>query len=511
MSLIEKASIEGFTRSVFSSKDPETSINEAYKFLREHFPLDFMNMPIYDSQRGSIWYRSFATNNGVILVDETIRLSETAQTEAKRLMSERVNILRNIDSNPVTKAVADHLGIKDVGSTLMLIMGLEPGIFCVLALFAYGEGRYKETHLKLLKEFYDPVAAAVRHILSLMEIASLKERLIIETQEIRDRLVYRIIGAETGLKEVMNLVEQAAPLDVPVLLMGETGTGKEVIANAIHNRSRRADGPFICVNCGAIPETLLESELFGYEKGAFTGATGLRKGYFEQADRGTIFLDEIGELSLQAQVKLLRVIQTMSFQRIGGSRSISVDVRIISATNRDLAHMVKNQQFRSDLWFRLNVFFIHILPLRERKIDIPVLAEYFAQRQSVEMNLPYKYSFLPGAIEQLQKYDWPGNVRELQNVIERALIVSKGKPLSFPNLIDPHQSGSEEEYPAQPGEFPTIDEMIDRHIRKTIAITNGRIAGKGGAAELLGVNPSTLRGKMRKLGIQIQRTSEILE
>jgi transcriptional regulator with GAF, ATPase, and Fis domain len=198
----------------------------------------------------------------------------------------------------------------------------------------------------------------------------------------------------------------------------------------------------------------------------------------------------------------------MTFQRVGGSRAISIDVRVITATNRDLASMVENQQFRSDLWFRLNVFPIRIPSLRERKVDIPALAEYFARRQSIEMNLPYKYRFLPGAIEQLQRYEWPGNVRELQNVIERALIISRGEPLSFPNLTDGLHSKADQKYLPQPDHYLTMDEMIDQYIRETLSLTNGRIAGKGGAAELLALNPSTLRGKMRKLGLQIKRLPE---
>jgi transcriptional regulator with GAF, ATPase, and Fis domain len=505
INLIDKKSIDAFTQRVFSSRDLEFSINEVYKFLRKHFPLDFMNIPIYDSQRGTLWYRSFVTDDGVILADETIRLSEIAQAEAQKMALQKIILISNVQEHPVTREVGAHLGIEDVGSTVILNMGVGPERYGILGLVAFGIERYKEVHLKLLEDLFEPVAGAVRHILSQLEIASLRERLIIENQEIRDRLAYRIIGAEAGLKEVMSLVDQSAPLDVPVLLMGETGTGKEVIANAIHHRSSRSDGPLISVNCGAIPETLLDSELFGYEKGAFTGAVSLKKGYFEQADRGTIFLDEIGELSLQAQVKLLRVIQTLAFQRVGGSRTISIDVRVITATNRDLATMVENRHFRSDLWFRLNIFPIRIPPLRERKIDIPALAEYFVRRQSIEMNLPYTYHFLPGAIEQLQRYDWPGNVRELQNVIERALIISNGESLSFPNLSGGPNVQADVEFLTSPELYLTMDEMIDQYIRKTLTLTKGRIAGKGGAAELLALNSSTLRGKMRKLGIQIKR------
>jgi transcriptional regulator with GAF, ATPase, and Fis domain len=284
--------------------------------------------------------------------------------------------------------------------------------------------------------------------------------------------------------------------------MGETGVGKEVVANAIHHLSKRSDGPMISINCGAIPDTLLDNELFGHEKGAFTDASTMKQGYFEQADRGTIFFDEIGELTLQAQVKLLRVIQDMTFQRVGGKRP---NVRVIAATNRDLGDMIANLQFRKDLWFRLNVFPIHIPALRERKIDIPALAEYFARRQSIEMNLSFRFRFAPGAIEQLQNYDWPGNVRELKNVIERALIICQGQPLSFPNLFG--ISAQEQESPQLPdsGPYPTLNDIQARHIKQTLTRSKGRITGKAGAAELLDIKPSTLRARMKKLGIRVER------
>ncbi len=352
---------------------------------------------------------------------------------------------------------------------------------------------------------FGPVAGSIRHILSQLEITSQRERLITENQELKKRLGYRIIGAESGLKKVIHSVQQVAELDIPILLSGETGVGKEVIANAIHLRSKRSKGPLVSFNCGAIPETLLESELFGYEKGAFTGADGMKRGYFEQADGGTVFMDEIGELSVQAQVKLLRFLQSMELRRVGGTRTISVNTRIVSATNRDLETMVINARFRKDLWYRLNVFPIRIPPLRERKDDIPEFAEYFASRQSVDMNLPYPHEFAPHAMEQLKTYDWPGNVRELQNVIERALILSRGEPLHFPDLSAcPGNLPGEASF-RQPDHFPTMAEMITLHIKKSVHLANGRIEGRGGAAELLGMNPSTLRAKMRKLKIKISR------
>ena len=274
------------------------------------------------------------------------------------------------------------------------------------------------------------------------------------------------------------------------------------MANSIHRLSRRANGPLISVNCGAITETLLDDELFGHEKGAFTGANNLKVGFFEQAHGGSIFLDEVSELSKKAQVKLLRVLQDMTFQRVGGQRPISVDTRVIAATNRDIETMVANGEFRKDLWFRLNTFPIAVPPLRERKDDIPILAHFFTERFKVEMNLPYSHRFASEAMAQLQKYHWPGNIRELENVIERALIINRGAPLSFSSLDEGRESISMDTAGEQAARVLTLDEAMRNHINKVLEITGGRIEGRGGAAEILDVKPSTLRARMKRLGIR---------
>jgi transcriptional regulator with GAF, ATPase, and Fis domain len=265
--------------------------------------------------------------------------------------------------------------------------------------------------------------------------------------------------------------------------------------------SPRKDGPFIKVNSGAIPETLLDSELFGHEKGAFTGALTQKRGRFERAHQGTIFLDEIGELPLQAQVRMLRVIQEKVIERVGGTKTIPVDIRIIAATHRNLEEMVGLEQFRKDLWFRLNVFPIEIPPLRDRKGDIPSLVRYFMDRKSKELKLHPQPKLAPGAIERLMDYHWPGNVRELENMVERALILNRTGPLSFDRLILTYQ----EEEPAalahrEDGSL-ILDEVISRHIRSVLKMTKGKVHGPRGAAEVMGLNPSTLRNRMNKLGI----------
>jgi transcriptional regulator with GAF, ATPase, and Fis domain len=265
----------------------------------------------------------------------------------------------------------------------------------------------------------------------------------------------------------------------------------------------------IKVNCGAIPEALLDSELFGHEKGAFTGAISQKRGRFERANKGTIFLDEIGELPAQAQVRLLRVLQTKEIERVGGTTSIPVGVRIISATNRNLQEMVVTGRFREDLWFRLNVFPIMIPPLRQRREDIPALVHHFLDRKSNELKLTERPVLAPGALERLMGHDWPGNVRELENLIERALIQSRGDMLSFETLSAPQVPVGREVTHASGSDFAllSLDKINAQHIRQALEVAGGKINGPGGAAQILGLHPNTLRARMNKLGIPYGRKS----
>jgi transcriptional regulator with PAS, ATPase and Fis domain len=281
--------------------------------------------------------------------------------------------------------------------------------------------------------------------------------------------------------------------------------GKEMIANAIHTLSRRKKGPFIRVNCGAIPETLIDSELFGHEKGAFTGAIARKRGCFERAEKGTIFLDEVAELPPQAQVRMLRVLQDKEIIRVGGSEQIKVDIRIIAATHQNLQDMVKNGLFRADLWFRLHVFPIMIPPLRDRKEDIPALVSQFIKKKAKELQVSTIPTIAPGAMESLKAYDWPGNVRELENVVERAIILCKDRPLTFNDIVwagnySDHQEPRPKEY-----EYLELDLVVSRHIRAVLKLTKGKISGPGGASEILGINYGTLRHRMKKLGIPYGR------
>jgi transcriptional regulator with GAF, ATPase, and Fis domain len=334
----------------------------------------------------------------------------------------------------------------------------------------------------------------------LEEIRQLKDQLEAETDYLRteirrERGFDRIVGQSPALLEVLAKVAQVAPTPSAVLLLGETGTGKELLAHAIHDRSPRRHGPLITVSCAALPPTLIETELFGHEKGAFTGATGARAGRFELAHGGTLFLDEIGELPLELQAKLLRVLQHGEFERVGSGRPRAVDVRIVAATHRDLGQAMTDGRFREDLYFRLSVFPIEVPPLRARREDIPLLVWACITRRQAQLGRAIE-RVPKRAMDALRAYAWPGNVRELENVIERALILSTGPTLRLEEPLGRSARGAAGE-PA----LERLDAVERAHIRRVLATCDWKIDGTGHAAAKLGLNPSTLRSRMRKLGI----------
>lgn len=372
------------------------------------------------------------------------------------------------------------------------------------ALGALNVGRRRDAgfdpdDVQLLGQVAQQIAIAVENALAFREIAVLKDTLTKEKVYLEEEIqtaynFEEIVGESRALKQVLKQVQTVAATDSTVLILGETGSGKELIARALHNLSDRRERTFVKLNCAAIPTGLLESELFGHEKGAFTGAIATKIGRFELADRGTIFLDEVGEIPLELQVKLLRVLQEQEFERLGSTRTMRVNVRVIAATNRDLGQMVDEQKFRSDLYYRLKVFPVTVPPLRARVEDIPVLVRHFVQKFASRMKKRLE-SVPTDAMRALQAYGWPGNVRELENFIERAVILSSGSELFVP--------AAELKRPVLPpnGSATTLEEAERDHILKALRETNWVVGGSSGAAARLGMKRTTLQSKMQKLGI----------
>jgi transcriptional regulator with GAF, ATPase, and Fis domain len=385
-----------------------------------------------------------------------------------------------------------------------------------LLLIAQGDREFEDSHLEMLESLREPFSVALENDQRLHEMARLREAAEAERGALmrrlgRTELGETIVGEQTGLRQVMERVELVAHSDVPVLILGETGTGKELVARALHVRGSRHQGPFIRVNCGAIPSELIDSQLFGHEKGSFTGAEQSRQGWFERADGGTLFLDEIGELPLEAQVRFLRVLQDGFVERVGGTHPIHVDVRVVAATHRDLAMMVREHRFREDLWYRLAVFPLLLPPLRERSEDIRELANHFAERAAARFTLSPAHPSEED-IRLLQSYDWPGNIREFGAVIDRAAILGDGKGLEVAKALGSMNSRDVQTPQSSTAPSPwvntrpysevlSLDEAMRAHIETVLKLTEGRIEGRRGAAALLRINPHTLRARMRKLGV----------
>jgi formate hydrogenlyase transcriptional activator len=411
---------------------------------------------------------------------------------------------------------ARRLGMRDtaqaeVGTVCILPLVSRGRVLGTFGVCKYQDNAFNSDDMEFLTQIGNQVAIAVENALAFGQIRELKDKLAQEKlyleDEIRSEMNFaQIVGKSASLRRVLKHVETVAPTDSTVLIYGDTGTGKELIARAIHDLSPRRSKPFVKLNCAAIPMGLLESELFGHEKGAFTGAIAQRIGRFEVANGGTIFLDEIGEVPLELQTKLLRVLQEREFERLGSSRTLRTDARLIAATNRDLEAMVAEQKFRSDLFFRLNVFPVHVPPLRERQGDIPLLVRHFTQQFSRRMNRVIE-TIPSAAMDALCRYHWPGNIRELQNVIERAVIISSGPvlgvdvtDLKFPKAGPPEAKLSAPK--STNGALHDVLEETERQqILKALKECNWVVAGPNGAAAHLAMKRSTLQLRMQKLGI----------
>jgi formate hydrogenlyase transcriptional activator len=429
-------------------------------------------------------------------------VSPAQEALASRAMNSRQPlVLNDLENSAARTRAADRLKAEGVKSACFLPLITQDRVLGTMNLVSRQKDAFDQQHIELLQQVTGHVTVALDNALTYRKVAELKERLAEEKlyleEEIRTEYHFEeIIGESAALKRILKQVESVGRTNATVLILGETGTGKELIARAIHDLSPRRDRTFVKLNCAAIPTGLLESELFGHEKGAFTGAISQKIGRLELAHEGTLFLDEVGDIPLELQPKLLRALQEKEFERLGSTRTIPVDVRLLAATNRNLAKMVADRQFRSDLYYRLRVFPITVPPLRERAEDIPILVRYFAQKHAERMHRRIEI-IPPEAMEALTRWHWPGNVRELENIIERAVILSPGPVLRIPLA----ELAADEGENGNGDASGTLEDAERDHILRVLRETRGIIGGPNGAAARLGLKRTTLNSKMRKLGI----------
>ncbi len=509
------------TTRITSSLDLREVLRAIAANIREVMHADAVAVSLPDAPSGK--FRVFAVDfphgKGVIKEELLVMPSAAAKQAMNTLKPVVIDTRKPEEFVSGTTEIAAAEGLK----ALCLIPLVNRGR--VLGFLAPGrttETPFMPEDVDFLSRASGAIAIAIENALAYREISDLKDKLAQEKLYLEDEIrsdsgFERIIGRSAALKRVLQLVETVAPSDSTVLLLGETGTGKELIARAIHDRSRRKDRTFVKLNCAAIPTGLLESELFGHEKGAFTGAIAQKVGRLELADQGTLFLDEVGDIPIEIQPKLLRVLQEREFERLGSTHTRKVNVRLVAATNRDLEKMVADREFRSDLFYRLNVFPIRIPSLRERKEDIPLLVSYFAEKFAKQMQK--KIESVPSvAMKALTAWEWPGNIRELENFIERAVILTRGKALEAPltELRKPEtataaDAGADKKNRTArraPSSRPNVNAGAEEYERKqreeileALTACKGRVGGADGAATRLGINRTTLLYRMRKLGI----------
>jgi formate hydrogenlyase transcriptional activator len=477
---------------------------------------DYTSLALLDPASGLLKIHALDFPGHQGLFKQEITISRDASPAGNAIATGQPLLARGAELDRYTSDVIRVLRREGLESVCCVPLITQGRTFGSLNLASLRLDAFPPQDVELLQQVAAQIAIAVENALAFKEIDALKNKLAVEKlyleEEIRSEFNFEeIVGESVALKRALAQVELAAPAGTTVLLLGETGTGKELFARAIHNLSPRRDRTFVKINCAAIPSGLLESELFGHEKGAFTGAINQKIGRFELADRGTLLLDEVGDLPLELQPKLLRVLQEQEFERLGGTRTTRVDVRVVAATNSDLSKLVAERAFRSDLYYRLNVFPIQIPALRERPEDIPLLVRYFVQRFSRSLNKGVEY--IPAdAMDALSNYSWPGNIRELENLLERAVILSPGKelrvPLSELKSATLAASGgtdspsSATSMTSSTSSVSTLEEAERQHILRALKQTQWRIAGPKGAAVILGMKRTTLQARMRKLGVR---------
>jgi formate hydrogenlyase transcriptional activator len=472
--------------------------------LRDCFHHEYTGLWLFEegSPRLRCVGMDFPSNRGFIQKIQSLDLTP-AEVEEIRSRSPRLVNREEIAQLPPKFASPAQAENIHSAVSIPLVLGSKP--LGILTLGSTGESAFAPEELGLLLQVGDQVALAMENALAYEKVAEARNQLSTEKTYLEDEIRYDhnvedIVGKSRALRETLSKAEIVATTDATVLLMGETGTGKELIARLIHNKSSRRDHTFVKLNCAAVPSGLMESELFGHERGAFTGAVATKVGRFELAHRGSLFLDEVGDIALDLQPKLLRVLQEKEFERLGSTRTLKVDARLIAATNRDLSQMVASGEFREDLYYRLAVFPIQLPPLRERREDIPLLVEYFVARYASRMKKRIR-EIPTQALQAMTEWTWPGNIRELQNIIERAVILSTGECLEVPlEELKPPRTGRTSTSAARSLNLREVErEAILEALRKT----NGRISGPGGAAALLGLKRTTLQYRMRLLDIRL--------
>jgi formate hydrogenlyase transcriptional activator len=455
-------------------------------------------LPADDGKHLRVHALDYPDSRGIFTEGALVPIAGTMPGDAFK--NSKPIIINSLDPETIPPEMYNKAKSEGLNSFCDIPLVSRKRLLGVLAVARRDEDTFDEDQINFLTQVASQVAIAIENAIVYGEVAELRDKLAQEKlyleQEIRGEMDFEgIVGRSSGLRHVLNLVETVAPSDSTVLLLGETGTGKELIARAIHERSRRKDRTFVKLNCAAIPTGLLESELFGHEKGAFTGAITQKIGRLELADRGSLFLDEVGDIPPEIQPKLLRALQEREFERLGSTHTKHVDVRLVAATNRNLEKMIEDRQFRSDLYYRLNVFPIRIPPLRERPEDIPLLVHYFAQKYARRMEKQID-SIPAAALKKLAGWQWPGNIRELENLVERAVILTRGNTLQFP--LHELQNGGTHFSSAPMRSSSERDEII-----RILNESNGQVGGPNGAAARLGLKRTTLISRMKKLGINL--------
>jgi formate hydrogenlyase transcriptional activator len=485
---------------IIAKKDLNELFQSASRAIRKHFRNDCTGFWLRDgeSHQYDCAVLEFPTRKGS---HEDNPVLEPAGAVLERMEDRIPRIWKEVEIEETSASALRVLKSESIRSLITAPLVTAQGVVGMMALGSRQPNYFSEADLNLLLQVENQMALALDNAIAYGRLDAFKSRLEDEKlyleSEIRSELRFEdIVGDSAALRKVLEKVSVVAPTRSTVLLLGETGTGKELIARAIHNASTRRERTFVKLNCAAIPSTLVESELFGHEKGAFTGATAQKRGRFEVADHGTLFLDEVGDIALELQPKLLRAIQEQEFERLGSNRSIRVDVRLIAATHRDLRAMIVEKRFREDLFYRLNVFPIEIPPLRERREDIPLLVHYYVARHSREMQKSIRR--VPrSAMDALANAPWPGNIRELQNFIERSVILTRGEDLELPL----HELAAPTPVPRGGIALPTLRESERKAILAALKASDGKVSGPGGAAKRLGLKRSTLRNKMIRLNI----------